>query len=229
MLATEEHEYRTLVIDTLDWMEPLCWDHICSAGGKQSIEDFGYGKGYTSALEEWRKLLSRIDHLRTSKGMHVVALAHAWIRPFQNPLGDNFDRYELKLHNRAAGLWKEWIDAVLFAVYEDFTRKQGDHGKAKAVTTGARIIHTQRHPAWDAKTRYAVPEQLALDWDDFWGAVQHGTNPAVLRTRIDELLGSVDSLTADKARKPVDKVGDDSAQLARILNKLTAIANGVAQ
>src|SRR5262245_22384966 len=29
VLANEPHAYRTLVIDTLDWLEPLCWAETC--------------------------------------------------------------------------------------------------------------------------------------------------------------------------------------------------------
>jgi hypothetical protein len=229
LLANEEHQYRTLVLDTLDWMEPVCWRHVCQQGKKQSIEDFGYGKGYVTALDEWRALLVRIDGLRTKRGMHVIALAHAWIKAFANPIGDNFDRYELKLNNKAAGLWKEWSDAVLFATYEDFTRAADRGGKAKATTTGARIIHTQRHPAWDAKTRYAIPEQLPLDWETFWSAVQSGTDPVTIKAKIDELIGSFDEKTATAVKASVARFDNNSAELARILNKLSAIANGVTQ
>ena len=54
---------KTLVIDTADWAERLCLDHVCAANpinGKaaNSIEDYGYGRGYTYLYEEFGKLLS---------------------------------------------------------------------------------------------------------------------------------------------------------------------------
>jgi len=172
-LTNVQHEYKTLVIDTLDWLEPLCWRAVCAKGdrGKRvdSIEELPYGRGYTAALDEWRRLLSAVERLRSSRGMHVVLLAHAWIKPFKNPDGDDFDRYELKLHAKAGGLLKEWCDAVLFANYETLTREA--NGRSKGVSTGARVLHTQRRAAYDSKNRYDLPETLPLDWHAFIEAV----------------------------------------------------------
>src|SRR5206468_4669463 len=52
---TEEHSYKTIVIDTADALELLIWERVCAEGKVRSIEDFGggYGKGYTRAREIW--------------------------------------------------------------------------------------------------------------------------------------------------------------------------------
>lgn len=168
VLRSEQHDRRTLVIDTLDWLEPLCWAHVCAESGEKSIEGFGYGKGYVAALDAWRVLISRLDGLRATKGMHVVALAHAVIRPFKNPdasVGD-FDRYELKLHAKAAGLWKEWSDCVFFGQFETFSKKEKD-GKNKGISSGERLIYAERTAAYDAKNRLGLPSEFPLSWQAF--------------------------------------------------------------
>src|SRR5947207_2262166 len=38
-LATEAHDFKTLVIDTADWLEKLLVDHVCKSANKASIED----------------------------------------------------------------------------------------------------------------------------------------------------------------------------------------------
>lgn len=53
----------TLVIDTADWAEQLASNHICSVNHKQSIEDFGYGKGYTKLYEEFGRLLDLLNEV----------------------------------------------------------------------------------------------------------------------------------------------------------------------
>jgi len=63
-LTAESHEYQTLVVDTLDWIEPFCWAQVCTKPDDKGIlhdqiEDFGFGKGYNKALDEWRVFLSR--------------------------------------------------------------------------------------------------------------------------------------------------------------------------
>ena len=50
-LYTEEHGFRTLVVDSVDWLEPLVWAQVCKDQGWKSIEDAGYGKGYVNALD----------------------------------------------------------------------------------------------------------------------------------------------------------------------------------
>lgn len=227
-LTRETHDFQSLVIDTLDWIEPLCFAEVCRKAKCESIEDPGFGKGYTMALDYWRGLLARLDALRVARGMNIICLAHTQIRTFKNPAGDDFDRYELKVNAKAAGLWKEWADAVLFAVHEEYTKKGGGPGgKAKAFSTGARVVHTQRQAAWDAKSRYPLPEMIALDWHEFWGAVQRGEpdSPEKLTAAIAGLLDLVDPELRAKVEEAVTRAKGDAVELARILNKLAVVAN----
>ena len=55
-LRTGQHKYRTLIVDTVDRLEAMVWQAVCAnasrkkSGDKpESIEDFGYGKGYQYA------------------------------------------------------------------------------------------------------------------------------------------------------------------------------------
>lgn len=223
-LAAQGHDYKTVVLDTADWAEPMCWDKVVREAGKKHIEDLSYGKGYVAALSEWRQLLSRFERLREAKGTHVIILAHSVIKTFKNPEeGGDFDRYELKLHAKASGLIREWADCVLFANYETLVHEQ--NGRSKGISTGARIIHTQRRAAFDAKNRYDLPETLPLDWEAFAEAVaaHRPADPGTLRTRITGLLGGVtDDTLAARVRAAVQAAGDDAAELARIANKLSA-------
>jgi hypothetical protein len=222
VLTNTDHNYKTLAIDTLDWLEPLAWQDVCLEAGKKSIEDLGYGKGYVAALDKWRELLSMLDTLREKRGMHIIMLAHSRIKTFRNPEGDDFDRYELKLHDKSGGLVKEWCDAVLFAVYETLTAKDGT--RVRGVDTGARIAHTERRAAFDAKNRYGLPASLPLDWAAFAEAVEAGApaDPAALAARIEAALVACPAELAAKARDAVTAASGDAGQLARILDRLTA-------
>lgn len=172
-LTQEKHTFRTLVLDTLDWLEPLCWAHVCEKHQGNTIEDVagGYGKGYLFAVDEWRWLLRSLDRLRQVRGMHVVCLAHAEVKTFTNPEGTNFDRYQLRMHQKSAAVVKEWCDVLLFANHEVVvkTQQRGDRallGKGKA-QDGGRMLFTERRPAYDAKNRYSLPAKLPLAWERF--------------------------------------------------------------
>ncbi len=75
-LATCDHDRRTLVIDTVDWLERLLAEYLCRRANKDSIEDFSYGKGYTILAEEFSRFLGSLEVLR-KRGMHVVMVAHS--------------------------------------------------------------------------------------------------------------------------------------------------------
>lgn len=233
-LATADHDFRTVVVDTLDWLEPLCWQYLVEKANSpkiRSVEDFGYSKGYIAALDEWRLLLARFEQLRLKRSMHVVLLAHSWIKPFKNPEDEDYDRYEMKLHAKAGGLLKEWSDAVLFARYETFTNTDERTKRTRGVSTGARVIHTQRTAAWDAKNRYDLPETLPLDWSAFAEAVraQRPADPEKLRARIAQLLESADEELRSKVNEAVKAAGDNAAQLAKYADHLAARVNLKAQ
>lgn len=164
-LKEEKHDYKTLVIDTLDWLEPLAADKVCKANGWKNLDTPGYGKGPNAALQEWRVLLRGLESVRKGRGMNILLLAHTEIKTFRNPDGEDYDRYQMKLQPKAAGLVREWADAVLFADFETVTTSTG--GRAKGITTGARILHTERRAAWEAKNRYSLPPHMPLSFADF--------------------------------------------------------------
>lgn len=228
-LTDDPHNYKTFVLDTLDWAEPFCWRHVCDtapSGKKKSIEDFGYGKGYTAALDEWRLLSGALDSLRDKRQMHIIILAHAEIKSFKNPLGDDYDRYQLKVNAKASGLFREWCDCVLFANYEVLTQKKSDASSARSigVSDGARLLFTRRTPAYDAGNRYGLPETLPLSWSEFAAACERGApeDPTRALSRVEALLCQVDVDTRTKAEQwlKIEKNARDALALSRMADKL---------
>ena len=220
-LSTAEHPYKTLVLDTLDWLEPLLWKQLCETSKVASIEEIGggYGKGYVAATDGWRVLLAAIERARTLKGMHVVLLAHSTIKAFKDPTSEPYDRFELKIHKQAAGLWKEWCDAVLFARYEDLTTKDARTKHVRGVSTGSRIIHTAHHAAYDAKNRYDLPEEMPLSWDEFLASVQAKApaEPKALLAALEENIQRIpDEAKKKTALDAVKRAAGDAVKLAKL-------------
>lgn len=177
-LYTEQHDFQTLVVDSLDWLEPLIWQQVCRDHGKKSIEEFGYGKGYVEALSIWRQFFDGITALRDEKRMTVVMTAHSEQKRVEDPMLPAFDTHDLKLHKRAAALAEEFADVILFAAVQTntITEESGFNNKrTRAVTTGARIIHTVGQPAFLAKNRYSLPTPLPLEWPAFADAMGMNT------------------------------------------------------
>ncbi len=182
-LRDEDHNFRTVVIDSLDWLERLIFDEVCKEFGVRSIEkaDGGFGKGYVDALVHWRKVLSLLDDLRNKRGMMVILLAHAKVERFEDPENTAYDRYAPRLHKHAASLIAEWVDAVMFATKRMRVSKDGDTRSIASpigADGGERVLRTNGSPACIAKNRFSLPNEIPLSWDAFLHAYQNSVAPA---------------------------------------------------
>lgn len=224
LLATERHAYRTVVVDTLDALEALIHASICARDGQPNIEAYGYGKGYVAALDEWRVFISLVERIRAS-GVNVVTLAHAVIKSFKNPTGEDYDRYQMKLHDKAGGLVKERSDIVLFGNHETVTTKDPKTKRAKGVSTGARFIYTTRTAAHDAKNRHDLPESMPLSWDDFAAAVKahRPADPAALLAECTRKAKEVGGDVEAQAIAYIEKNKGNAASLAKLNDRLNAL------
>jgi len=173
-LHGEPHEYRTVVVDSVDWLERLIWATTVEQHNKQAIEEIGYGKGYVYALEHWRRLIESLDLLRRDRGMAVVLIAHAAIERFHSPLTEPYDRFAPRLQKLASALVQEWVDEVLCATYRVNTRAVSDGGdrvRRQGVGDGTRVLFTQERPGHVAKNRLGLEPERPLDFDLYAAAV----------------------------------------------------------
>ena len=181
-LRSNDHGFRTVVLDTADWAEKLCIRAACSKKeGISGIEDFGYGKGYVYVYEEMGRILNLLSDI-WEHGLNIVITAHAAIRKFEQPdeMG-SYDRWELKLINspkcNVCAMLKEWADMVLFANYKTYSVAVDKDGKKrKAQGGGERVMYTAHNPCWDAKNRFGLAPELPFDF----GQIAHlfGAAPA---------------------------------------------------
>jgi hypothetical protein len=173
-LRDEEHDYETLVIDSLDWLERLVHARVAADRGVPSIESIGYGKGYIDATALWAKILDTLDEIRQQRSMAIVLIAHVEVKRFDDPSTESYDRYQLKMHKGASALVTEWCDALLFACQDTRVKKE-DVGfnaeKKKGITSGKRVLRTVGAPAWVAGNRYGLPETIDLSWAAFEDAL----------------------------------------------------------
>ena len=172
---------RTLVVDTIDWAEQMCVEHICAKYQKCGIEDFGYGTGYVYTKEEFGRFLNKLTEV-VNAGINVVLTAHAQMRKFEQPdeMG-SYDRWELKLGKKTtsqtAPLVKEWSDLLLFSNYKTMVINVDGQGAQKGKNKaqgGKRVMYTSHHPCWDAKNRYGLPEEMPFDYAGIAGIIETG-------------------------------------------------------
>lgn len=235
-LSSEPHDYQTLVVDTLDWLEPLVWDHVCEANKWRSIEDPGYGKGYVAALNEWRLFLRQLEGLRASRRMNVLLLAHSLVRRVNPPDMEPFDRYSLKIHEKAASLVREWCDAVLFARFEVVTSKAKDARVAKGYSTGERELRTVYTASYDAKNRWGLPDPVPLNYGAVMAAKQGEASPAAEPESSGGYTDELDALLEEVGEPEysatvlawVKKQGGTSAAYKQAISRIRAKLKGAA-
>lgn len=171
-LATENHEYQTVVLDSADWLENMILQQVAKDHGLDAFDSnakaLAYGRGHKAAADYWRNILQAFDYLRDQKGMGVIIIAHCQIKRFDDPTTDAYDRYQLDLNKEAASVISEWCDILGFANFRISVKEEavGIGGKKKrGVGSGERFLFTQERPAYMAKSRWSIPDTIPLDYD----------------------------------------------------------------
>ena len=184
-LLNTEHNLGTVVIDSASALEPLVWADTCLRwGNAESIEKCGggYGKGYMDAINDWRRITSYLDALRTYKNMAAILIGHVIARTFSDPTGDSYNRYEFDINGKAANMLFRWADSILFCNNRTSVRKEdagfGKEEKKGVDITGNRYLYTQSRPAHPGGGRGAcgrLPYELPLSWQAYQDAILAAT------------------------------------------------------
>ncbi len=212
-IKNREIPCSTVVIDTMDAAERMCAEYIMARDGKKSIEEWGYGKGYTILQEEFGRLLDYLTDTAAS-GINVVVLGHSTMRKFERPDESGaYDRFELKLTKQVSPMVKEWADMVLFCDYKTYV-ETNKSGKAKA-TGGARVIRTTHAPTWDAKNRFGLPDELPL---------KLGEMPAQLGEVIPDMVAEQSAAVPVASVAPVAQTAPQTAPAAPVQAEPTTAA-----
>lgn len=183
-LHKQDHKFKVLAVDSLDWLEEIIYSEVCRIQKVNSISDIGYGKGYQYALDLWMTFTRALDSLREFKGMTSVLLAHERVMRFNDPMGSSYDRYVVNLHEKtSAPLLMEWADGVLFMKVKGVvtTEKNGFKESKKAHDAGGVHMYTKKTLSYDAKNRVmlSLPDEFPISRDNAWGDFlsQIGKNP----------------------------------------------------
>jgi len=195
-------EYQTLVLDTVDWAATMLAAKVCQDQKKASIEDFGFGKGFTLVAEEFTKFLN-LTTQATEAGKTVIFLAHSHVKRHDSPEA-SYDRYELKMHKLCAHLLKEACDSVLFCNYRT-TITEELNGKTRAVGGKERVLYTSHTAAWDAKNRHGLPDRVAMNISALSPLINKA-EPAKIAESPLSSINPWDALLADKTASQKDKV-----------------------
>ena len=176
-VVTEKHSFKTLVIDSIDWLEKIIFEEVTSNAGVKDISDIGYGGGYSHALKIIGQFISGLQAV-SKINMHVVLLAHSHIKLFSNPLGPDYDVYNIKLREKNGELFKEWATLVGLLHQAQITKKQegGFTETHKVLANAELVLSVKPSPAYSAKNRYGITTDIKIPspqkgWENIKAAV----------------------------------------------------------
>jgi hypothetical protein len=223
-----EHDYETVVLDTLNGAAELAAQHVCATlfggdWGPKGFASFGQGNGATS--EEMRRLLPILDACR-DRSMNVVLLAHTGLQSAKDPVQGDYQKYAPDMDRRIWGRFAKWADMIGRAEYEYVVLKADRPGAGRVKGTSTRIVHWSGSAAEDAGTRagFEMPDTTLLSYEAFAAALGLGTSTL---EEVKALWHLLDKEQAAKAMawlgaKTLD--GADTQKLKELLNRLRALA-----
>lgn len=150
-LIFEEHNYKTIVVDSLDWCFRLMISEII---GDSIIGEAkgGFGKGYQYLEKLVRKpFIPMFNELNRRKNVAVIFLAHAKQESVEDADGLACEKIcpDIpcgKKDNPYVRLFTEWVDFVFYM----------------REIKNERIFQTKGTPRTIAKCRYPVPDKIKI-------------------------------------------------------------------
>ena len=161
-LAEQPHDFKTLIIDTMDKVEIMMTAHVCARNTWTNITDPAYGKGYGERSAEFQRFWSMILDINERRKMAIVLIAHSQIVKVEDPILPAYDKHTLQLYKTENAFIRREADLVGYCMIETYT-SNADGTRNLATTAGRRVIKVRPHPAYDAKTRKsAMPDELDM-------------------------------------------------------------------
>jgi hypothetical protein len=162
-LATEEHPYRTVVIDSVTGLETLFVEEVMRSDAKaKSIQQAmgGYGAGRDAVAVMHNRVRKAAEVLRR-RGIHVVFIAHSDVVTITPPDADSYTQYSLRLHSKSMAPYVDSVDIVGFIKQGTAViSKEGE--QKRAVSTGERLLVTYLTPTAVTKNRLGIEEDITI-------------------------------------------------------------------
>lgn len=234
-LLSFPHDFKTLVIDSLDWIETMAQKEIIGETGKTIITvDGGYNSGFKRAQSMLKEFIQDLELLREQKNMNIIFTAHAQTKEKKDPMqADNYHRYQIKCNELFSEAAIEWCDAMFFVGLETFVKTKDKEKTGKAFGGDRRLMYTTQKPSFRAKNRYSMPESFVFDfniWESIMPYIKKGYKPVSAQELYDEatqLLALVDDADVrGAAEKFINENKDNVVNLRATVDRLKVLTKG---
>lgn len=124
MLRDTEHNFRTIVIDTLDNMYELCRRHVLAKLRIEHEQEAGHGKGYGLVNDEFKRVLYSLGRLPYG----LVLVGHSKVFDMENAT-QKYQMSSLNLSGAPREICLAFADIILFCDHE--REKNEETGKTE--------------------------------------------------------------------------------------------------
>ena len=163
----KQQGWKTIVLDSLDRLNPLIEAYVCKMNGWKVLEDGAYGKGKNALRDEWRMFLTGVIAMRDQLNMGVIMLGHNTKVKVSSPDMDPYDQYTLTMDEKVRNLIVADSDIVGFATYPNnqIKRDEGFGRKTARLVADKAILICKTNGAQIAKNRYQMPDAIDMSWE----------------------------------------------------------------
>lgn len=163
-IRDDGHDYKTLVIDTVDMLENVAEVEILKGKPDRismATVDGGFGAGYKKMAKMFLDVREKyLSPIRDEKGMNIILLAHAGMEKIEDPISmTSYDNFYPQMDKRVRPIFENWVSAILFMNYVLY-KTESSSGREYAIGEGARRIFTEERPSHQAKNRYGLPYEM---------------------------------------------------------------------
>lgn len=221
--------HKTLIIDSLDWVERAMSKALCEKAKVTNVQDLGgYGKWVEVLNAEWISFVNTLRDLIEKTQIDLVMTSHYEVKRFDDPITmAPYDRYIMKLMPKHGALIREWVEAVLFANFQTFSKvKSVTDSKGKGIGSGLRVLYTEKRPAHDAKNRYSLPYEMPMDYETLMAYINASPEDEIknLQSDIEALFLDVkDAELLEKSKAFYELSKNDLDKLRAIKQRLMII------
>ena len=165
-LQNEEHDFKTVVIDTVDNLAKFCTDYTNRINGVNHESDLGYGKGYSMAHDRFLKSLTWLS--QQNFGLVLVSHENAEIIKTRT---SELTKMVPTLPKGYRKIVLGAIDLILYAHMVE--RKDPETEEVEQI----RVLRTKPTENWEAGDRTGrLPEAIRFNFEDFKKAWEESNN-----------------------------------------------------
>ena len=181
LFRDETHEYKTVIIDTIDHVEKMTVSAACKEHGVNSPADKSYGVVWQTADTKFKQLILGLKGLR-ARGFNVLLLAHSKTINYTHPLGQVYDKIIPDLRDKqkpSASTTGLIMSLPRFIGYmhrpiltTENKEASGFSKKYKATVAQNSVLSCAPHAAYEAKNDMGLEADIVIPKENGWAAVQ---------------------------------------------------------